>query len=148
MNQPKYQLKADDILSTYEFLSEDPKGKIEKLIQVTPTNYYDVFNLAFGDKDSKTGQIDDKVISNNGDSELVLATVVSAIYAFTEKHPDSWIYATGSTKSRARLYRMGITKYLKEVKSDFEIFGEINKTWEHFEKEVDYESFLVKRKKQ
>jgi hypothetical protein len=148
MNQPKYQLKADDILSTYAFLSEGPKGKIEKLIQFTPTNYFDVFNLAFGDKDSKTGQIDDKVISNNGDSELVLATVVSAIYAFTEKHPDSWIYATGSTKSRTRLYRMGITKYLKEVKSDFEIFGEINKTWEHFEKEVDYEAFLVKRKKQ
>lgn len=59
MNQPKYQLKADDKLSTYEFLSEGPKGKIVKLIQFTPTNYHDVFNLAFGDKDSNTGQIDD-----------------------------------------------------------------------------------------
>ena len=93
-------------------------------------------------------QIDDKVISNNGDSEVVLATVVSAIYAFTDKHPDAWIYATGSTKSRTRLYRMGITKYMKEVKQDFEIFGEINKAWESFEKEIDYESFLVKRKNQ
>lgn len=51
-----------------------------------------------------------------------------------------------STKSRTRLYRMGITKYFKEVKSDFQIFGEVNKAWEDFEKEVDYESFLVKRK--
>ena len=104
MNQQKYQLKADDILSTYEFLSEGPKGMIVKLIQFTQTNYHDVFNMAFGDKDSKTGQIDDKVISNNGDSEMVLATVVSALYAFTDKHPDAWIYATGSTKSRTRLY--------------------------------------------
>lgn len=146
MNQQKYQLKADDILSTFEFLSEGPKGKIVKLIQFTATNYHDVFNLALGDKDDTTGQIDDKVISNNGDSEMVLATVVSAAYAFTDKHPDAWIYATGSTKSRTRLYRMGITKYMKEVKQDFEIFGEINKAWESFEKEIDYESFLVKRK--
>ena len=43
---------------------------------------------------------------------------------------------------------MGITKYMKEVKQDFEIFGEINKAWESFEKEIDYESFLVKRKNQ
>jgi hypothetical protein len=32
------------------------------------------------------------------------------LYAFTGKYPNTWIYATGSTKSRARLYRMGITK--------------------------------------
>ncbi|MCX6351792.1 MAG: hypothetical protein NTX03_08010 [Bacteroidetes bacterium] len=148
MNQPKYQLKAGDNLTTYEFLSEGSKGKIVKLIQFTTTNYHDVFNLAFGDKDGETGQIDDKVISNNGDSEMVLATVVSALYAFTDKHPDAWIYATGSTKSRTRLYRMGITKYLKEVKTDFQIFGQVGKAWEEFEKEVDYESFLVRRKNQ
>lgn len=146
MNQPKYQLKAGDNLTTFEFLSEGSKGKIVKLIQFTTTNYHDVFNLAFGDKDGITGQIDDKVISNNGDSEVVLATVVSALYAFTDKHPDAWIYATGSTKARTRLYRMGITKYLREVKSDFQIFGQAGKTWEEFETDVDYESFLVRRK--
>ncbi len=45
-----------------------------------------------------------------------------------------------------QLYRMGITRYLKEVKSDSQIFGEINKAWEDFEKDADYESFLVRRK--
>jgi hypothetical protein len=104
-----------------------------------------VFNLAFGDKNHHSGQIDDLVISNNGDSEIVLATVVSAVYSFTEKYPDSWIYATGSTKSRNRLYRMGISKYLNEVQTDFEIYGEINQRWEAFVKEVDYISFLVRR---
>ena len=146
MNQPKYQLKAGDKLSTYEFLSEGPKGKIEKLIQFTTTNYHDVYNLAFGDKNGITGQIDDKVISNNGDSEIVLATVVSALYAFTDKYPNAWIYATGSTKSRTRLYRMGISKYLKDVQNDFEVFGQVGKKWESFEKGIEYQSFLVKRK--
>ena len=146
MNQPRYQLKANDDQTVYEFLSEGPRGKIVKIIQFTTTNYKDVFNLAFGDLHDETGKIDDKVISNNGDSTIVLATVVSAIYAFTEKYPDAWIYATGSTKPRTRLYRMGITKYLKDIKSDFDIFGQVAKTWKKFTIGVEYESFLVKRK--
>lgn len=146
MNVPKYPLKGSDKLLTYEFLSEGPKGQIQKLIQFTSTNYYDVYNLAFGDKNEITGTIDDKVISNNGDSEMVLATVISALYAFTDQHPKAWIYATGSTKSRTRLYRMGIAKYLEEVNNDFEIFGQIGKIWQVFEKDLEYESFLVRRK--
>ena len=99
------------------------------------------------DKDHSTGSIDDMVISNNGDSEKVLASVVSTIYAFTDKFPDAWIYATGSTKSRTRLYRMGITKFLSEVEENFEVLGEQNDKWETFRKNVEYEGFLVRRKK-
>jgi len=106
-----------------------------------------LYNLAFGDKDHSTGEIDDKVISNNGDSEKVLATVVATVYAFTDKYPESWIYATGSTKARTRLYRMGISKYLNEVTSDFEILGQLGDDWEDFEGGKDYEGFLVRRKK-
>lgn len=94
-----------------------------------PTNLKDIYNLAFGDKDHSTGEIDDTVISNNGDSEKVLTTVVAAPYAFTDKYPDIWIYATGSTNSRTRLYRKGITKFLSEVTADFEVLGERNDDW-------------------
>ena len=124
MNLPRYQLAGNDKLTTFEFVSEGPKGRIQKLVQFTSTNLKDVYNLAFGDKDKVTGKIDDTIISNNGDSEKVLATVTATIYAFTDKYPDAFIYATGSTKSRTRLYRMGITKYLSEVENDFIIFGE------------------------
>ena len=86
------------------------------------------------------------MISNNGDSEKVLATVVATLYAFTDKHNDAMVYATGSTKSRTRLYRMGITKYLDDVQTDFLIFGELEHGWEEFQKDVDYSAFLVKRK--
>lgn len=84
---------------TFEFISEGPKGLIHKLVQYQPTNVKDVYNLAFGDKDHATGDIDDTVISNNGDSEKVLVTVVATIYAFTDKYPNAWVYATGSTKA-------------------------------------------------
>jgi hypothetical protein len=147
MKLPKYPLASSDKLMTFEFISEGQKGLIHKLVRYQPTNLKDVFNLAFGDKDLSTGNIDDTVISNNGDSEKVLATVVATIYAFTDKYPDSWIYATGSSKARTRLYRMGISKFLSEVNEDFEVLGERNDEWETFSKNVEYEGFLVRRKK-
>ena len=131
----------------FEFLSEGPKGKIPKLIKFSETNLKGLYNLAFGDKDPITGEIDDMNVSNNSDSEMVLATVVATVYAFSDKYPDCMVYATGSTKARTRLYRMGITKYVKEIQKDFEIFGLHENLWQSFEKEVNYEAFLAKRKK-
>lgn len=145
MNLSRYQLSSNDSLSTFEFVSEGPTGRIIKIIQFSPTNLKDVYNLAFGNKDH-TGQIDDISISNNGDSEKVLATVVMAIYAFTDKYPETWIYATGSTSSRTRLYRMGVSKYYAEAKNDFEIYGELKGGWEIFKLGKDYAGFLIKRK--
>jgi hypothetical protein len=130
----------------FEFVSEGPKGKIHKLVQYGETNLKDLYNLAFGDKDLRTGEINDSIISNNGDSEKVLATVVATVYAFTDRHFDAWIYATGSSRSRTRLYRMGLTKYLTVIEENFELYGQKDGEWEIFQKEVNYEAFLAKRK--
>ena len=146
MQLEKYELKSGEQLAVFEFVSIGSNGRINKLVQYTPTNYKDLYNLGFGDKNIDTGEIDDNVISNNGDSEQVLATVVSAVYAFTDIENDAWVYATGSTKSRTRLYRMGISKYLNEVKKDFVIFGLKDGEWEKFELDIDYSAFVVKRK--
>jgi hypothetical protein len=82
MQIEKYALKAESSLTVFEFISEGPKGAIRKLIQFQETNEVGLFNLAFGDANETTGEIDDLAISNNGDSEKVLATVVAALYAF------------------------------------------------------------------
>lgn len=146
MKLPKYPLASSDKMMTFEFVSEGKKGVIHKLVKYQPTNLKGLYNLAFGDKDLETGEIDDKVISNNGDSEKVLATVVATVYAFTDKYPDAWVYATGSTKARTRLYRMGISRFLNEINEDFEILGELGDDWENFKLDVEYEGFLVRRK--
>ncbi len=146
MKLDKYELRSGEQLEVFEFVSIGPKGKIPKIVQYTPTNYKDLYNLGFGDKNSETGEIDDIAISDNGDSEKVLATVVATMYAFIDKHKDAMVYATGSTKSRTRLYRMGITKYLEDIKEDFDLFGELENGWEEFRKNVEYEAFLVKQK--
>ena len=146
MKLPRYELIAEKSLMVFEFTSEGTKGHIPKLIKFSETALNGFYNLAFGDKNLESGDIDDKVVSNNGDSEKVLATVVSAVFAFTDFHKEAWVYATGSTKSRTRLYRIGISKYFDDVKQDFHVFGMLDAEWYEFEKEIDYTAFLVRRK--
>ena len=91
MKLPRYEMVAEKTLMVFEFTSEGPKGQIPKLIKFSETTLKDFYNLAFGDKDLQTGDIDDKAISNNGDSERVLATVVSSVYSFLDNHQDAWV---------------------------------------------------------
>lgn len=109
MKLERYELKSGEKLEVFEFVSVGKKGRIYKMVQYSKTNYKGVYNLAFGDKNTMTGELDDMSISNNGDSEKVLATVVATLYAFFDSHPDAYVYATGSTESRTRLYQMGIS---------------------------------------
>ena len=118
------------------------------MVQYSDTGTENVYNLAFGDFDEETNTINDFSITNNGDSLKVLATVASTVYAFIEKYPDAWIFATGSTTNRTRLYRMGITNNLEEIKSDFDVYGLRTDTniWEEFIIGEDYEAFLITKK--
>jgi len=147
MKLKRYELKAEKSLMVFEFTSQGPNGPIVKLVKYGATNLKDMYNLAFGDKVLATGGINDLAVSNNGDSDMVLATVIATVYAFTDKYPDCYVYATGSTKSRTRLYRMGITKYIAEVKKDYHIYGLRENEWEEFQLEIEYDAFLARRKK-
>lgn len=146
MNKPRYVFTTEEYSEVFEFISEGPKGRIKKIVQYSGTNIENVFNLGFGDYDEETGEIDDKTISNNNDSEKILTTVAATVYAFIEKHPGVSIYAIGSNDVRTRLYRIGITNNLEEIQKDFHVFGLKNDSWEKFEKGVNYDAFLVKRK--
>ena len=145
MNLPTYQLKSEEDLKAFEFTSEGLKGNIEKLIVFQKTNTPNLFNLAFGDK-TRDGKLDDKTISNNGDAEKVLTTVISAVYAFFDKNPNCFLYVTGSTKSRTRLYRIGITRFYDEMTEDFYLYGKIGNEFHPFEIGKEYEGFLAQRK--
>ena len=146
MKLPRYEYATESDYKIFKFTSEGPKGSIIKLVVYTETNKENVYNLAFGDYDEETGNIDDKSITNNKDSRKVLATVASTLYVFTEKNVDAWIYATGSNNARTRLYRMGITINLEEISADFEVFGLKENVWYEFEKGKNYEAFLAKRR--
>lgn len=146
MKHPKYNYRSENLFLVYEFLSEGPKGLIKKMVEYTETGTENVYNLGFGDYDEQAGGINDLSVTNNGDSLKVLATVASTVYAFTEKYPDAWILATGSTAVRTRLYRMGITNNLAEITVDFIVLGYTKEeNWEEFIVGEDYEAFLLKK---
>ena len=148
MNYPRYEYSAENELSIFEFDSIGNKGKITKIVQYTEMSVKGYYNLGFGDLDIETREIYDEIITNNGDGQKVLATVVSTMYSFTGNNPEAYIYATGSSESRTRLYRMGITNNLEELKKDFYVFGLRNdEEFEPFIVGEDYLGFLVTRKK-
>lgn len=67
MKAEKYHLKAESKFTRFEFVSEGSKGIIRKLIEFQETTNPDVFNLAFGDFNPQTLEIDDLAVSDNGD---------------------------------------------------------------------------------
>ncbi|MFC6223972.1 DUF6934 family protein [Hymenobacter artigasi] len=144
MKLPRYNTKADELQTTFEFISEGPKGRIPKLVQFGETNLKDFYNLAFGDKNLLTGELDDLAVSNNGDSDKVLATVVDTVYAFCYRYPEAWVFAAGSTPARTRLYRMGLNRFYDEAVDTFIVYGLLNDEWEEFRRQVDYTGFAVR----
>src|SRR5579875_2670450 len=105
MKLDKYALKAGQDLTIFEFTSEGTKGVIRKIILFQPTTEPHLYNLAFGDRDPMTGGINDMAVSNNGDTDKVLATVVAALYAFFDRYPNAFVYATGSTAAEQGFIR-------------------------------------------
>jgi hypothetical protein len=143
----EYALRIDDDHKRFKFISEGPKGFILKGIQYEETAIPGVYNLGFGDLNELTDEIDDLVVTNNGDSQKVLATVARTLFFFTDHYPDTFIYATGSTLGRTRLYRIGITNNLLLIEKDFYVLGIKGDDVLLFEKNGTYDGFLVKRKK-
>jgi hypothetical protein len=146
MRLEQYQLEVDSTFMAFEFISEGPKGKINKLIMYSETDVKGIYNLSFGDRIGNSNEIDDLIVTDNKDSEKVLATVVASIYTFTNKYPQAWVILTGSTKARTRLYRMGISIYFEELNKDFFINGYTDNKWVIFDKNINFEAFSVKRK--
>ena len=132
MNLPKYEFLTEGNAEIFKFTSEGPKGNIKKLVLYSKMLEEDIYNLAFGDYDEQSDFINDTIVTNNNDSKKILSTVASTLYVFTNKHPNVWVYVTGSNSARTRLYRIGISTNLEEILKDFEIFGLYKGTWVHF----------------
>lgn len=146
----RYEIYSDYVasgdLSVFEFTSVGIKGTINKRVAFIPTERQGVFNLAFGDVD-ENDEIDDYKVTDNGDRNKILATVVIIVEEYTKRYPDRWIYFQGSTEERTRLYRMAVGLNVAELTLKFDIYG-ITETGDAvtFRKNMEVQAFLVKRK--
>ena len=84
---------------------------------------YEYYNLSLCDWDESKKMMDDTSISNNQDTEKVLASVAQIIIYFSDRHPETFIGIEANTEARLRLYKMKINKYLNEIETYFELFG-------------------------
>ena len=144
-----YDYKKNDKLWIYEFISEGPKGKIRKIVEFIPFKYDGriCFNLFLGDWNEEINSADELIISNNQDSLKVLVTVAKIVLEFTDSVPDAIVHIKGNSPSRTRLYQIGITKYWIDISTLFTVVGYINNKWQLFLKNVNYDAFMVYRKK-
>jgi hypothetical protein len=148
MNLARYPYFAKNNFQDYEFYSAGPNGLIKKAVRFTKINDEEPFfyNLAFGDVSNETDDIDDTIVSNNDDRDMVLATVAKTVIDFTNIHGNHYVFATGSTPVRTRLYQISISALWNEIDINFEVLGFRYARWEPFKRNVNYEAFLVKRK--
>jgi hypothetical protein len=149
MHLEKYQYQEYKTHLDYQFYSQGPKGRIKKVVRFQPDllNGIPYYNLLFGDFKDGEQDIDDRVRTNNADAEKVLATVAAILVDFLDRYPHALVYAQGSTPSRTRRYRMGITRLWTEIEPVFEIYGlNSDGTLEICQKNVTYEAFLIKHR--
>lgn len=147
MDLEQYTYYTNNDFQQYEFYSEGPKGKIKKIVifQKAQENPL-IYNLAFGDEDPNANKVNDSIASNNNDRDKVLATVANTINDFCDRYGNHYIYAEGSNKVRTRLYQISISRFLEIISRNFDVYGVKDKDAVNFEKNVNYEGFLIKRK--
>jgi hypothetical protein len=131
----------------YKFTSIGFKGSFVKVVRYYDLDFEDFYNLGFGDEHPITGDLDDLAITDNGDTQKVLATVAMTLYTFINHYPNAKIFIKGSTKARTRLYRIGIARHLSSIEMDFTIEGLLDSKWQNFRNDVQYDAFLIKKKR-
>jgi hypothetical protein len=142
----RYTIESSENFVSYNFVSEGKNSTILKGVRFSKTEFENLLNLGFGDINKATKEIDDLVVSDNGDSEKVLSTGANTCLIFTEKYVNVKIIAVGSTKSRTRLYQIGINRNYETISELFYTWGLFDNQWEIFEKHKNYDVFIVQRK--
>ena len=147
MNLPAYPVQQIEPL-VFTFISRGKKGSINKII-LYELLQADIFNLCFGDLDSKTLEIDDSVNSDNGDIVKVMATVLQTIPLFFQKYPDGKIYFEGSDVRRTKFYNRIISNRRFDLEKTYYLEGGFSDgSVEFFRENMDYSYFLIAKKKE
>lgn len=144
MDRPHYKIEHSFRGKVYLFVSEGKNGCVRKKVQFDLMQA-GIFNLGFGDwKDGDSG-FDDLAITDNGDMEMVLSTVARITVEFLSENPGVIIHLTGSTPARTRLYRIIISNRYDSIRNDYSVWGYLNGAFRPFQKNINYEAFLISK---
>jgi hypothetical protein len=144
--EPYMDLVALPDLSVFQFISEGPWGRITKQIHFTLLFKPGIYVLQLGDI-NKYGGFDRCAISNNGDMNRILATVILAIEVYTERYPDRSIRIWSLSAERSRLFRIAIGNNLRLLSAKFTVQSMAREGFLFFKKDIDSAYFELKRQR-
>jgi hypothetical protein len=141
----KYSYTSDKTFMSYSFTSSGPNGSIQKIARFTRLRD-SVYNFGFGDLNPETGDISDTTVSNNQDTDIIMGTLGSIVYDFTNIFPHSLIVIQGTSPARTRLYQININKHWRSITPVFDIYGLKHQLWEPLTSGTNYDAFLGRRR--
>lgn len=142
MDKPSYPFKVLENGHRFEFESVSSKKIIRKAIEFREIEIPNLYNLALVDV-KEDGTFDDMSVSDNGDMETIISTVIKTIQVFLTFQPEAKVLFMGSSPSRTRLYRGIISKYLSQAELFYAIHGISNWVNEPFQRDKNYDAFLI-----
>jgi hypothetical protein len=145
MNINRYKVFTTSAFDYY-FFSEGPRGVIKKQIVFEESRIKNYYQLHFGDLIN--GTIVENIVSDNKDTDKVIASVAWAVICFINRSDKFHIRFAGLTRYRTRLFNMWIGRHYEELSKYIFIYGynEMGK-WEHFRTNRQYTAIMSKTKK-
>lgn len=144
MTQSFYPFTSSVEALRFDFMSEGPRT-IRKAVIYQKLPRPGAYNLVLVDIDEHN-QLDDFSVSDNGDRDKVLATVVQTLFNFFDQHPHASVSFTGSTPARTRLYQAAIARELDRASERLDVYGLVDSQPEPFERNKAYAGFVIFQK--
>lgn len=146
MNRTAYPFQKVNA-NSYRFISEGTEN-IEKAVVFEPLGLPDIMSLAFGDLDVENN-IDDAIVTNNGDMLKVMATIVQVVVDFTKQFPHLSVLFSGSSVERTRFYGRILRMHHDDFVKEYDISGQRGELMEretfNLLTPYAYDAFMVKR---
>lgn len=146
--KPCIELRAHPDFSAFQFTSRGPAGSIIRQVRFTGQKGGNIYNLDINDLHPKDPSA--RTITDNGDMNHVMTTLLQIIEVYTERYPDRVIRLEGNTKEKVRLYRTALDKHVDIIYPHFEIGLELGNRFfpPHSQNPdcVDDISFILKRR--
>jgi hypothetical protein len=144
IHAPYMHLQALRDFSAFQFTSAGMAGSVTRQIRFNGQRDAGIYNLDLRDL-PVTKKDDPGRITDQGDMNTVLATLVQVIEIYTERYPRRTIRLKGDTQEKAHLYRFAIDRHLDMLGPLFIINLE-----EHIspsgDRSIDNIAILLKRK--
>jgi hypothetical protein len=145
LHAPYMHLQALRDFSAFQFTSAGLAGSVTREVRFNGQKDAGVYNLDL--RDLPVSKKDDPGrVTNQGDMNTVLATLVQIIEIYTERYPRRSIRLRGDTQEKAHLYRVALDRHLNILCPLFIINLEEHVSASDGDRSIDNIAFVLKRK--